>query len=48
MSHKAAATVARTIGIDTGKNTPHLIGLDDKGAIILRGKISHLPVSRGA
>jgi len=32
--------VARTIGIDTGKNTLHLIGLDDKGAIVLREKIS--------
>ena len=28
MSHKTAATVAHTIGIDTGKNTLHLIGLD--------------------
>ena len=28
MSHKSAATVALTIGIDTGKNTLHLIGLD--------------------
>ena len=27
-SHKTAATVAHTIGIDTGKNTLHLIGLD--------------------
>ena len=36
MSHKTAATVAPTIGIDTGKNTLHLIGLDDKGAIVLR------------
>jgi hypothetical protein len=31
MSHKTAATVAHTIGIDTGKNTLHLIGLDDQG-----------------
>jgi transposase len=31
MSHKTAATVAHTIGIDTGKNTLHLVGLDDKG-----------------
>ena len=31
MSHKTAATVAHTIGIDTGKNTLHLIGLDDRG-----------------
>src|SRR6476659_5810292 len=36
MSHKTAATVAHTIGIDTGKNTLHLIGLDDQGAIVLR------------
>jgi len=27
MPHKTAATVAHTIGIDTGKNTLHLIGL---------------------
>jgi hypothetical protein len=39
MSHKTGATVARTIGIHTGKNTLHLIGLDDKGAIVLREKI---------
>src|SRR5271169_380397 len=40
MSHKTAATGAHTIGIDTGKNTLHLIGLDDKGAIVLREKIA--------
>ena len=40
MSHKTAATAAQTIGIDTGKNTLHLIGLDDKGAIVLREKIA--------
>src|SRR5467141_5039470 len=40
MSHKTAATVAATIGIDTGKNTLHLIGLDDNGAIVLREKIA--------
>src|SRR5579862_8418005 len=40
MSHKTTASVAHTIGIDTGKNTLHLIGLDDKGAIILREKIA--------
>ena len=33
MSHKTAA-------IDTGKNTLHLIGLDDRGAIVLREKIA--------
>jgi hypothetical protein len=40
MSHKTAATAAHAIGIDTGKNTRHLIGLDDKGAIVLREKIA--------
>jgi transposase len=39
MSQKTAAVV-RTIGIDTGKNTLHLIGLDDKGAIVLREKVA--------
>ena len=54
MSHKTAATVAPTIGIDTGKNTLHLIGLDDKGAIVLREKIARgrsqpgSPMCRGA
>jgi hypothetical protein len=40
MSHKTAASVAHTIGIDTGKNTLHLIGLDDKGAIVMREKVA--------
>jgi transposase len=40
MSHKTAATGAHTIGIDTGKNIMHLIGLDDQGAIVLREKIA--------
>ena len=40
MSRKTDTVVARTIGIDTGKNTLHLIGLDDKGAIVLREKLS--------
>ena len=29
-----------TLGIDIGKNTFHLIGLDSKGAIVLRQKLS--------
>ena len=40
MSQKIDAVVASTIGIDTGKNTLHLIGLDDQGAIVLREKLS--------
>jgi transposase len=40
MSCNTDTVVARTIGIDTGKNTLRLIGLDDKGAIVLREKVS--------
>jgi hypothetical protein len=47
VSHKTAATVARSIGIDTGKNILHLIGLDDKGAIVLREKISRSQITAG-
>jgi hypothetical protein len=36
MSLKTAVTVAQTIGIDTGKNTLHLIGLDP-GSPMCRG-----------
>ena len=48
MSHKKAATVAHTIGIDTGKNTLHLIGLDDQGAIVLREKIARGRIAAGS
>ena len=40
MSRKIDAVDVRTIGIDTGKNTLHLVGLDEQGAIVLREKIS--------
>ena len=40
MSSEAGTAIARTIGIDTGKNTLHLIGLDQRGAIVLREKVS--------
>src|SRR3974377_903864 len=40
MPSKADTAIARTIGIDTGKNTLHMIGLDEKGAIVLREKIA--------
>ena len=36
----SSTNVIATIGIDIGKNTFHVIGLDDKGAIILRHKLS--------
>ena len=40
MPSKKDAAVIRAIGIDTGKNTLHMVGLDDKGAIVLREKVS--------
>ncbi len=39
MSHYVSNAVA-VIGIDIGKNSFHLIGLDDRGAIVLRQKWS--------
>jgi len=36
----SSTNVIATIGIDIGKNTFHVIGLDDKGAVILRHKLS--------
>jgi hypothetical protein len=39
MSQKIDAVVASTIGIDTGKNALHLIGLNDQGTIVLREKL---------
>ena len=42
-SHDGAIS---TIGIDIGKNTFHLIGLDEEGAIVLRQKLSRGQVER--
>src|SRR5258708_23532085 len=43
MSNKSAATVA-TMGIDIGKNSLHVVGLDARGAIVLRQKWSRSQV----
>jgi transposase len=40
MSQKINPVTVRTIGIDTGKNTFHLIGLDEQGTIVLREKLA--------
>jgi hypothetical protein len=40
MSNKSDSTVA-TIGIDVGRNSFHVVGLDRRGAIVLRQKWSH-------
>ncbi len=43
MSNKSTATVA-TMGIDIGKNSFHVVGLDERGAIVLRQKWSRAQV----
>lgn len=40
MKASASIPTIATIGIDIGKNTFHLIGLDGRGAIVLRQKLS--------
>ena len=40
MSQSTNAVAIRTIGIDTGKNTYPLIGLDEQGTIVLREKLA--------
>lgn len=40
MSRQSTTAAIATVGIDIGKNTFHLIGLDQRGAIVLRLKVS--------
>jgi transposase len=40
MDSKAKDSTVTTIGIDIGKNTFHLVGLDKRGSIVLRRKVS--------
>ena len=40
---KAKSAAIATLGIDIGKNTFHLIGLDKRGAIVLRERLSPGP-----
>ena len=46
MLQKTNAVTVRTIGIDTGKNTFHLIGLDELGTIVLREKLARGRIGR--
>ena len=39
-AHRQSSDPVATIGIDIGKNTFHLVGLDKRGAIVLRIKVS--------
>jgi transposase len=43
--HVAGDGRCSTIGIDTGKNTLHLVGLDDQGTIVLRERIARSRIS---
>jgi transposase len=45
MSHQSTPSVA-TIGIDIGKNTFHLVGLDQRGNIVLQLKTSRAQLER--
>lgn len=40
MPHQSTAAIVATIGIDIGKNTFHLVGLDQRGNIVLQLKTS--------
>ncbi len=40
MTSQSAKAAVSTIGIDIGKNTFHLVGMDDSGATVLRQKVS--------
>ena len=42
MSQNLSRTIA-VIGIDIGKNSFHVVGLDERGAIVLRQKWSRGP-----
>ena len=42
MTHQTAIETIATVGIDLGKNTFHLIGMDARGRIVLRRKISRV------
>ena len=47
MSNQSNSTVA-TMGIDIGKNSFHVVGLDQRGAIVLRQKWSRGQVESAA
>src|SRR5215470_17874476 len=46
MSHKSAPLTVSTIGIDLGKNSFHVVGLDQRGAIVWQLKCSRAQLER--
>jgi transposase len=45
-THQNSSNPVATIGVDIGKNTFHLVGLDKRGAIVLRTKVSRSQLER--
>jgi transposase len=45
-THQDSSNSVATIGVDIGKNTFHLVGLDKRGAIVLRIKVSRSQLER--
>ena len=46
MSRQSMPSTVTTIGIDIGKNTFHLVGLDQRGAIVFQLKTSREQLER--
>jgi hypothetical protein len=47
-THQKSSDAVATIGIDIGKSTFHLVGLDKRGAIVLQIKLSTHPTGAPA
>src|SRR6266705_6480925 len=45
-THQKSSDAVAVIGVDIGKNTFHLVGLDKRGAIVLRIKLSRSQLER--
>jgi transposase len=46
-THQRSSDPVATIGLDIGKNTFHLVGLDKRGAVVMRIKVSRNSFSAG-
>jgi transposase len=46
MSRSSFSAAIATLGIDLGKNSFHLVGQDERGAILLRIKLSRTQLSQ--
>ena len=47
MPHKSTVYAVTAIGVDIGKNTLHMVGLDSCGAIVLRERFCAGALHRG-